>query len=219
MLPISQLLIVALILALAVVIFTIIEWFHLGTLSSAITRIESLIEKKSQEFDVFRRERATTPPPQSHTIIPQQPVSIEPTMSSEELSGEIQIIRNIGGRFSDTSQINMQNQTVSSFDQKNSAPPLQNITLYLYSDVSKDADFNTLWNTLSGYLNSDAFVDVTIDFTGIGFLYENEIRYLDEIVKLVVSKQGSMVFTNCSTDVTALMQSHPRLISKVKCVI
>jgi hypothetical protein len=139
-------------------------------------------------------------------------------MGSEEISGEIQIIRNIGGRFSDTSHINMQNQTITPFDQKNSTPQSQNITLYLYSDVSKDADFNTLWNTLSGYLNSDGFVDATIDFTGIGFLYENEIRYLDEIVKFVESKQGSMVFTNCSNDVTALMQSHPRLISKVKYV-
>jgi len=216
MLSISQLLIVALILSIAVVIFTIIEWLHLGSLSSAITRIESQIEKKTQEFDQFRRDRATPPPQQTHTMIPQQPVSIDPTMSSEELSGEIQIIRNIGGRFSDTSHINVQNQTIASFNQKNSTPQLQNITLYLYSDVSKDADFNTLWNTLSGYLNSNSFVDVTIDFTGIGFLYENEIRYLDEIVKLVESKQSSMVFTNCSNDVTALMQSHPRLIPKVK---
>lgn len=216
MLPISQLIIVALILSIVVVIITILEWLHLGSLSSAITRIESLIEKKSQEFDLIRRERATPPAQEQHTIIPQQPVSIDPTMSSEELSGEIRIIRNIGGKFSDTSQINMQNQAVSSFEQKNSAPQSQNITLYLYSDVSKDADFNTLWNNLSGYLNSDSIVDVTIDFTGIGFLYENEIRYLNEIVKFVESKQGSMVFTNCSSDVTALMQSHPRLISKVK---
>ncbi|HEX2959750.1 MAG TPA: hypothetical protein VHO70_23135 [Chitinispirillaceae bacterium] len=216
MLPISQLFIAALILSIAVVIFTVIEWFHLGALSSAIARIESLIEKKSQEFDLFRRERATPPPQHQHTIIPQQPVSIEPTMSSEEPSGEIQIIRNIGGRFRDTSQINVHDHTVTSFEQKNSTPQSQNITLYLYSDVSKDADFNTLWNTLSRYLNSDIIVDVTIDLTGIGFIYENEIRYLDEIVKLVESKQGSVVFTNCSSDVTALMQSHPQLISKVK---
>jgi hypothetical protein len=215
MLPIGQLLLIALIFSIAVVIFTFIEWFHLISLSSAITRIESLIEKKSQEFDLFRRERATPPPPQPHTIIPQQPVSIEPTMGSDELSGEIQIIRNIGGRFRDTSQISMHNQEVSSFEQKNSAPQSQNITLYLYSDVSKDADFNTLWNKLSGYLNSD-IVDVTIDFTGIGFLYENEIRYLEEIVKFVESKQSSIVFTNCSNDVSALMQSHSRLISKIK---
>jgi hypothetical protein len=216
MLPFSQILIIAFILSFAVVIFTVIEWLHLGSLSSTISRLESLIEKKSQEFDLFRRERATPPTQGPHTIIPQQPVSIEPTMSNEELSGEIQIIRNIGGKFRDTSQISMQNHTVNSFEQKNSAPQPQNITLYLYSDISKDADFNTLWNTLSTYLNSDSIVDVTIDFTGIGFLYENEIRYLDEIVKFVESKQGSMVFTNCSTDVTALMQSHPRLISKVK---
>jgi hypothetical protein len=216
MLPTSQLLIVALILSIVVVIITVLEWLHLGSLSSAITRIESLIEKKSQEFDLIRRERATPPAQEQHTIIPQQPVSIEPTMSSEELSGEIQIIRNIGGKFRDTSQISMQNQTVTSFEQKNSTPQSQNITLYLYSDVSKDADFNSLWNSLSTYLNSDSFIDAIIDFTGIGFLYENEIRYLDEIIKYVESKQGSVVFTNCSTDVTALMQSHPRLISKVK---
>jgi hypothetical protein len=215
MLTISQFVIAALILSVAVIIFAIFELFHLASLSSAIANLEMLIEKKSQEFDQIKRER--TNPPQPQPVISQQPISIEPTLLSDDESGQIQIIRNVGGTFKDTSQIDYNNHLVTSFKQKNSPPQVQSITLYLYSDVSKDADFNVLWNTLSSYLKSDAALAVTIDFTRIDFIYENEIQYLEELVKIVESKQGSMVFTNCSSDVAALMQSHPRLISRIKC--
>jgi hypothetical protein len=213
MLPIGQLIIAAFLLSIIVVIFTVIEWFHLISLSSNISNLESIIEKKSQEFDQFRRERAT--PSQHQTVTPQEPISTEPIPTSNMNSGQIQIIRNIGGTFRDTSQVDLNTHAVTSF-QENSATQTQNITLYLYSDVSKDADFKSLWNTLSTYLNSDTPIAVSIDFKGIDFIYENEIRYLEEIVKIVENRQNSMIFINCSNDVTALMQSRPRLLSRVK---
>jgi hypothetical protein len=213
MLPVSQVIIAAFILSVIVVIFAVIEWFHLLSLSSTILRLESMIEKKSQEFDQFRRERTSSV--QYHTLDPQQTDPIVPTSEGINNSDQIQIIRNVHGTFKDTSLIEINGSEPTPF-QQNTPAQSQYITLYLYSDVSKDADFSGLWSTLNMYLKSDTPVAVTIDFTGIDFIYENEIRYLEEIVRIVESRQGGMIFTNCSQDVIALMNSFPRLLSRIK---
>lgn len=210
--PESQLIIAAFVFAVIVVIFTVVEWFHLLSLSSKICKLESIIEKKSQEFDQFRREKTTTI--QSHTLVPQQTDYIEPPAEKYDNSDQIQVIRNVHGTFKDTSLTDVNGLEVTPF-QQNTPAQSQRITLYLYSNVSKDADFSSLWNTLNMHLKSDTPVSVKIDFTGIEFVYENEIRYLLEIVRIVESRQGSMVFTNCSRDVVALMNSYPGLLSRI----
>jgi hypothetical protein len=95
MLPVSQVIIAAFILSVIVVIFAVIEWFHLLSLSSTILRLESMIEKKSQEFDQFRRERTSSV--QYHTLDPQQTDPIVPTSEGINNSDQIQIIRNVHG--------------------------------------------------------------------------------------------------------------------------
>lgn len=211
--PVSQLIIAAFILAIIVVIFAVVEWLHLLSLSSNISKLESIIEKKSQEFDQFRRERTTSI--QSHTLVPQETDYIEPPPERLDNSEQIQVIRNVHGTFKDTSLIDANGLEVTPF-QQNTPAQSQHITLYLYSNVSKDADFSSLWNTLNMHLKSDTPIAVTIDFTGIEFVYENEIQYLQEIARIVESRQGSMVFTNCSHDVIAMMNSYPRLLSRIR---
>ena len=309
MLSISHIFVIIFIFSAIALILAIIEWFHFSSLSTLISSFERELEKKSQEFDSFRKERSMQF--QNHTVFPQQPVSIEPSRPLDD-PNQIQIIRNIGGTFKDTSQISTETQTVTPLAQaknypdqldqptnpkqtsydfvssdnrytvplsdtafnhvenlppnqypqqeiNNSAPkqyssqqnnriesppenspgylgqntqpqphtnklksdfitPMQKITLYLYSDTQKDADFNGLWKNLTTYLSSGNSVAVTIDFSNIHFIYPKEIEYLEKISIYIERLNGSFSITNCDDDVIALMRNHPQLYTKVSTI-
>ncbi len=79
------------------------------------------------------------------------------------------------------------------------------ITIPLYSQAGKDADFNNLWKTICKAMESTKQVHVNIDFKNILFLYEKEIEYLKKINEIVLQQKGTMRFFNCSSELIAFL--------------
>lgn len=92
----------------------------------------------------------------------------------------------------------------------------KSITIPLYSQSGKDADFNTLWKTLTEALNTINHLHVNIDFKDILFLYDKEIEYLHKIHQVVEMQQGTISFINCGSELTSVLYKDKTLSNLIK---
>jgi hypothetical protein len=77
-------------------ILTFIDWISLRSLSTKISNLELEIEKKAQEFDNFKKERASS---QTQDI---QNGKIENSSQAYSTNQNIEIVRNVRGNFEST---------------------------------------------------------------------------------------------------------------------
>ncbi len=91
----SVLVIVAFCLIGAAVIFSVVNWIFLLSLSSKINELEQEIDKKAQEFDNYKKEKASSTKPLVHVVDISAVDSTDPIISDEP----IQVMRNVGGSF------------------------------------------------------------------------------------------------------------------------
>ena len=84
----------------------------------------------------------------------------------------------------------------------------ENMTVVLYSDYTKDADFKNLWNEINNALVSTSIQTVNIDFKQILFLYDKEIEYLETISKTVHSQKKYLFFINCNPELRQIIQKN-----------
>ena len=273
-------------------VLTFIDWVSLRSLSTKISNLELEIEKKAQEFDNFKKERATS---QTQDV---QNGKIENSSQAYSTDQNIEIVRNVRGNFESTepadfvpheqvakndsseSQINGRlpgigyNETQQMPEQIDYSKGLQdqskliedftpfnqntNTTLYpnslefnnvepvsltesndsdimdvvgdsqarqliyepivfrLYSDTTKDADFPKLWNMASDLLSNGSAPNLAIDFSGIDFIYEKELGYLEKILQIISHQKGSLVFYNCGDELASLIMKRPLLAPLIK---
>lgn len=91
----SILVIVVFILTGAAVVFSVINWIYLLSLSSQTSELEQEIIKKTQEFDNFKKEKSSAPDPVIQVVDTPAQEMTETALSDEP----IQIMRNVGGSF------------------------------------------------------------------------------------------------------------------------
>lgn len=90
------------------------------------------------------------------------------------------------------------------------------ITLGLYSETTKDADFQQLGKNLSEILNQLRQPKIQINFSGINFIYDNEMDYLEKMYYLIAGRGGSFSLVNCDRELMPLIGSRPLLRSITK---
>ena len=266
-------------------ILAIVDWIYLASLASKASILEREVEKKSQEFDALRKDRAA-----GNSQI-QRPMAViespEPLVNSPppDDPGEqtIQIVRNVRGNFEqsssyaasdsdqddvqphiaappDTSIGTLEYQTVQPFghdhhtdtpgtgtpspspypEEEEPPPPPETVTispyqeygepeesamtrsgtapwlLRLYSGATKDADFQLLWKNINEILQSQPSAAITVDLSGINFMYEKEMEYLEKIKYLLTGQGGSILLINCDAELLELFHQHPQLRALVQ---
>ncbi|HLV33102.1 MAG TPA: hypothetical protein VKY57_16155 [Chitinispirillaceae bacterium] len=87
------------------------------------------------------------------------------------------------------------------------------VTLPLFSELNKDADFKTLWSRLSDLLRSNKNVHIFIDFNNIHFLYEKELDFLEKICHLTIAQGSCLLFVNYDNELMNLFKKRPLLLS------
>jgi len=95
-------------------------------------------------------------------------------------------------------------------------PVAQPIAVKLYSDVTKDADFQSLWQKITSILQNHHSPTISIDLSNINFLYEKEMDYLEKINYLISNQGGSLALVNCEKDLVTLLNRKQQLESIVK---
>jgi anti-anti-sigma regulatory factor len=99
-------------------IFGVVNWVHLISVSSAAGRIEKEIEKKTAEFDALRKERAAAQAAlRSDGNAPVVPPVAATGPGSDRAAGmtdtgSIQIVRNVRGTFDDAQHSHLEETTV-----------------------------------------------------------------------------------------------------------
>ncbi len=101
-------------------------------------------------------------------------------------------------------------------DEPTTVPPQQPVnnnvlSIPLYSQSSKDADFALLWKTLTEALDKSRNLHVTIDFSNILFLYEKEIEYLLKIHQIATIKGARLSFSNYSQELAQIISQDTTL--------
>lgn len=91
----SVLVIVVFCLIGTVIIFSVINWIILLSLSSKINELEQEIDKKAQEFDNLKKEKFSSTKPLVHVVDTPAVNTTDPITSDEP----IQVMRNVGGSF------------------------------------------------------------------------------------------------------------------------
>lgn len=188
-------------------------------------------EEEQQQIEIIRNVRgefASTEQSKMHsqTIPIQKPLSTDPASSEE--TGEFQqppispvqtdpdtysdfqpeVNKPVGGK------VTQEDVTVYRDEMETMTPPAPatgSVTIPLYSNASQDADFNTLWKTLTGHLTTTNHLMVIIDFTNILFLYEKEIEYLRKIHKAIELNHGTLSFIQCSSELISTLNNDPIL--------
>ncbi|MBN1307050.1 MAG: hypothetical protein JXA18_03975 [Chitinispirillaceae bacterium] len=89
-------------------------------------------------------------------------------------------------------------------------------TLKLYSETTRDADFQTLWKKINGIFHTRQNPSILIDLSGINFMYDNEMDYLEKIKYLIIGRGGSFGFINCDRELLTLFNNRPELRSIAK---
>ncbi|NLW31249.1 MAG: hypothetical protein GXY77_07325 [Fibrobacter sp.] len=87
------------------------------------------------------------------------------------------------------------------------------VTLPLFSELNKDADFKTLWSRLSDLLHSNKNTHIFIDFNNIHFLYEKELDYLEKLCHLTVAQGNCLSFINYDNELMNIIKKRPLLLS------
>ncbi len=188
-------------------------------------------EEEQQQIEIIRNVRgefASTEQSKMHsqTIPIQKPHSVDP-VSSEE-TGEFQQppispVQTVPDSYRDfqpevnkpaEEKVTQEDVTVYRDEMETMTPPASesgSITIPLYSNASQDADFNTLWKTLSGHLTTTDHLRAIIDFKNILFLYEKEIEYLRKIHKAIELNHGTLSFIQCSSELISTLNNDPIL--------
>lgn len=87
------------------------------------------------------------------------------------------------------------------------------VVIPVYSDTKKDADFVAAWESFTSILPRLSSPDMQIDLAGVLFLYEEEIKYLEEMKRLVDDSGGNLGITNCHQELQPVILNHPTLAS------
>jgi hypothetical protein len=85
------------------------------------------------------------------------------------------------------------------------------IDVGLFSPAKKDADFAKAWELIKEALTTRSKPYIRLDFTGILFLYEQEIDYLQRMVQAVGDVQGMILFVNCQRELHYIFLNYPML--------
>ena len=260
------------------IIIAVVDWIYLATLASNSSILEQEVEKKSQEFDTLRKERAAAQSLSQNpaaVIVATDPLDI-PALSVDPEEQTIQIVRNVRGNFEpsssftdtpaeengdsphiaappDTSIGTLEYQTVSpyahdmpaaqeehQYPAREGQPPSDTDTLsrypgygtgsesyrpkapvsprvvQLYSNATKDADFRLFWKNISEILQDQPNASITVDLSGIHFMYEKEMEYLEKINYLLAGQGGALTFINCDAELAELINQRPLLRSLVQ---
>ena len=81
----------------------------------------------------------------------------------------------------------------------------------LYSDITKDADFVSVWKSLSKSLANENTSAFKIDFSGINWILDKEIGYLEKMGQIVSQQNGSLSLINCSFEIAERLSANPFL--------
>ena len=58
--------------------------------------------------------------------------------------------------------------------------------------------------------------DIKIDFSGIQFIYDKELQYLEKIHHIIKERGGKLLFINCSPELSEFLGRNPDLLSLIK---
>ena len=89
-------------------------------------------------------------------------------------------------------------------------------TLPLYSDAAHDADFPGLCKMISQLISTRKKPDIKIDFSGIQFIYDKELQYLEKNSPYYKERGGKLLFINCSPELSEFLGRNPDLLSLIK---
>jgi hypothetical protein len=90
------------------------------------------------------------------------------------------------------------------------------IVLMLFSKAKQDTDFAAAWRKLSEELPGSTKPHVRFDFSGVIFLYERELLYLDKFKSIILQSGGSISFENCDRELLGIFQQRPALFAVVR---
>jgi anti-anti-sigma regulatory factor len=85
------------------------------------------------------------------------------------------------------------------------------LTVALYSRPKQDTDFAAAWKTLSELLPTHQNPNVMFDFSGVLFLYEQELQYLEKFKDIVLRSGGNVSFVNCHEELVDILRNRPAL--------
>lgn len=91
----------------------------------------------------------------------------------------------------------------------------EKICIPLYSQTTKDADFNEFWELLTSVLENTNLLPIYIDFANILFLYDKEVEYLNQVYQSIDSQQRKLVFVNCSDELVNILAKMPALYNLI----
>jgi hypothetical protein len=96
--------------------------------------------------------------------------------------------------------------------ESHSVPPASHfVTVALYSKAKQDTDFTAAWKTLSEQLASLQSPNVHFDFTGVLFLYDRELQYLEKFKDVVLRAGGKVSFVHCDNELLNILRNRPTL--------
>lgn len=220
-------------------ILTIVDWISFRSVSIKISNLEIEIEKKAQEFNNLKKEHASSQLVETQTDklenSPQeystnQEIEIVRNIRGNFENTESHSNSHLQEQFTNTNPSESQPQR----NTPNSEPdqPIENndadildvvgdnqtqvfaqepIVFRLYSDTIKDADFAKLWKLTTEVLSTEFAPNLAIDFTGINFIYDKELGYLEKIAEIISHQNGSLVFYNCDNELASLIMKRPIL--------
>ncbi len=218
------------------IILSIINLINLASTSSAINQLQTEIDKKEKEFDTLKKGLA-----ESNARISPGP---QGQYQTQENNQQIEVVRNIrSGYVSTGEQSHMEQETLDmgkgppheiatvftgndgdvldvveeqQTDAASEQMEQKSVTIPLYSQSGKDADFRALWRTIIKSLEETKGLHVNIDFKNIMFLYEKEIEYLRKINQTVEMQNGILSFVNCSKELEPVLNNDPALCTLIK---
>jgi hypothetical protein len=90
------------------------------------------------------------------------------------------------------------------------------ITIPLFSESKKDADFPTAWKMLTDMLPRHSNPMVRIDMKHILFLYPKEIKYLEQFQQVIAKCNGTLRLRNCQQELKYILQTVPSLVAEIE---
>jgi len=190
-------------------------------------------------IQIFRNVRSSYKEPENKNSAPQNEnmatseaefqsintVSVEQTSEHEDATIE-QASQSQSAIYQDNLSAIIPEEPIPSVQTISAAPPSpplphppavqQEIIVRLYSEATKDADFQTLWKNISIILQQQPQSKISIDLSEINFLYEKEMDYLVKINYLITRQGGSLSLIHCEKDLTSLINRKEHLGSIIK---
>jgi hypothetical protein len=225
-------------LALLTIFLGISNWVFLSSLSVKISGLEDEIEKKTLEFEAYKKERQSSGGQQ---IRGGQQSSDRTGHATYEEPGDqrIEIVRNVpGGGFENYDaetgnapvsapepaaesaraahvEPDQQSDVLDVVDESAAAPRSGAITLTLFSNAKKDTDFAAAWQRLAQVLPDHQNPRIDIDFSNVMFLYDRELQYLEKFRDVILRAGGTVAFVNCEAELMSILRKSPLLAAHV----